>query len=125
MSAALEIGEVDWIMTTAYYARYFALYALLMKLGVKCEIHDCTLSVGRLLAEEGVLEAGLVEDLALAKQSRIDSQYYVVAELSSKAVNLNVEGARKFVLEVKKDIENLSDEQITKIRSQLAFLKGS
>ncbi len=78
-----------------------------------------------MLAEEGVLEAGLVEDLALAKQSRIDSQYYVVAELSSKAVNLNVEGARKFVLEVKKDIENLSDEQITKIRSQLAFLKGS
>jgi len=31
MNAALEIRETDWITTTAYYARYFALYALLMK----------------------------------------------------------------------------------------------
>ena len=31
MNAALQINETEWIMTTAYYARYFALYALLMK----------------------------------------------------------------------------------------------
>ena len=35
MNAALQIRETDWILTTAYYARYFALYALLMKLGIK------------------------------------------------------------------------------------------
>ena len=37
MTAALQIKETDWITTTAYYARYFALYALLMKIGVKSE----------------------------------------------------------------------------------------
>lgn len=31
MNAASDIGEPDWITTTAYYARYFALYAMLMK----------------------------------------------------------------------------------------------
>ena len=50
MTAALKINEIDWITTTAYYARYFALYALLMKIGVKSEIHDCTIAVARLLA---------------------------------------------------------------------------
>ena len=29
MNAALQVRETDWIVTTAYYARYFALYALL------------------------------------------------------------------------------------------------
>jgi uncharacterized protein (UPF0332 family) len=40
MSAAYKIKETDWILTTAYYARYFALYALLMEIGIKSEIHD-------------------------------------------------------------------------------------
>ncbi len=35
VTVALKIHETDWIITTAYYARYFALYSLLMKLSVK------------------------------------------------------------------------------------------
>ena len=40
MTATMEINETEWTATAAYYARYFALYALLMKIGVKSEIHD-------------------------------------------------------------------------------------
>jgi len=29
LTAALKINETDWILTTAYYARYFALYPCL------------------------------------------------------------------------------------------------
>lgn len=29
-----------WISTTKYYCEYFAVYSLLMKLGIKSEIHD-------------------------------------------------------------------------------------
>lgn len=42
LSSAAEKDEVDWIATTAYYASYFAFYALLQKCGIKSEIHDCT-----------------------------------------------------------------------------------
>jgi len=35
MNATLQIKETDWIATTAYYARCFALYALLMKIGIE------------------------------------------------------------------------------------------
>lgn len=119
MNAALQINETEWIMTTAYYARYFALYALLMKMGVKSEIHDCSITVARLLAREGILTENLVNDISQAKEMRVDVQYYVTKELEQGKVRRNVESARKFVLEIEKAIENITTEQIASIRNTL------
>jgi uncharacterized protein (UPF0332 family) len=105
MTAALQINENEWTTTAAYYARYFALYALLMKIGVKSEIHDCTINVAQLLANHGILRQSLVDDIAEAKQTRIDTQYYVATELSQKQIRQNAETARKFVLEIEQTIE--------------------
>ena len=33
----------DWQLTTAYYTIYNSIYSLLMKIGIKCEIHSCTI----------------------------------------------------------------------------------
>ncbi|MCK5699337.1 MAG: hypothetical protein KAH93_05795, partial [Candidatus Aenigmarchaeota archaeon] len=33
----------DWEISSSYYAMYFALYAILMKIGIKCENHTCTI----------------------------------------------------------------------------------
>jgi len=33
------------LATTKYYIEYFAACSVLMKLGIKCEIHDCTISL--------------------------------------------------------------------------------
>ncbi len=123
MTAALKIEEPDWIATTAYYARYFALYALLMKIGLKSEIHDCTLHIAKLLSENGILNPNLVEDIFQSKQTRIDTQYYVEEEQNPEDIKRNVEAARKFVLETEKATENLTTEQINNIRTQLKKLK--
>ena len=119
MTAALQINEADWIATTAYYARYFALYALLMKIGVKSEIHDCTINIAQLLSNHGILHQKLVNDITEAKQTRIDTQYYVATELNQKEIKQNAETARKFVLEIEQAIENITPEQINTIRTQL------
>jgi uncharacterized protein (UPF0332 family) len=37
----------DWKISTAYYTIYFSLYSILVKLGVKCEIHSCTLEFAK------------------------------------------------------------------------------
>lgn len=95
MTAALQINEADWTATTAYYARYFALYALLMKIGAKSEIHDCTINIAQLLANHGILSQNLVNDIAEAKQTRIDTQYYVATQLNQKETRKNAETARK------------------------------
>ena len=119
MTATLQINEIDWTATTAYYARYFALYALLMKIGVKSEIHDCTINIAQLLANHKILSQTLVNDIAEAKQTRIDTQYYVATELNQKEIKQNAEKARKFVLETEQTIENITPEQINTIRTQL------
>jgi len=119
MTATLQINETEWITTTAYYARYFALYALLTRVGVKSEIHDCSISLARLLAKNGIIKANLVNDIAKSKQTRIDIQYYVEKQLSQREIKRNVEGARKFVLGIEKAIENITTEQIEEARTQL------
>jgi uncharacterized protein (UPF0332 family) len=123
MTAALKIRETDWIVTTAYYARYFALYSLLMKIGIKSEIHDCTITLGGYLSENGILNKNLIDDIENAKQTRVDMQYYVVKEFSLKEIKSNVESARKFVLETEKELGNLSAQQINIIREQLRKLQ--
>ena len=32
-----------WLATMKYYCEYFSCYALLMRVGIKSEIHDCTI----------------------------------------------------------------------------------
>ena len=124
MTAVVKINETDWVNTTAYYARYFALYALLMKIGVKSEIHDCTINIANLLSDNCILTPNLVEDIAKAKQTRIDTQYYVENEQNPKVIQRNVEAARKFVLETEKIMDNMKTEQIDAVRAQLKKLKG-
>ncbi|MCW4044502.1 MAG: HEPN domain-containing protein [Candidatus Bathyarchaeota archaeon] len=119
MTAALQIKETDWTATTAYYARYFALYALLMKIGVKSEIHDCTINIAKLLAKNKILNPHLINDITKAKQTRIDTQYYVTKELTQTDSKNNTEAARKFVLQLEQATENITSEQINNIRAQL------
>jgi len=124
MTAAAKINETDWILTTAYYARYFALYALLTKIGIKSEIHDCSINLAKLLADHAILSPDLIRDIAKAKQTRVDTQYYVQTPQTPRTVKANIEAARKFVLETEKAIDNLTPEKINAIRSQLLKLKA-
>lgn len=43
MNANAKEGIDEWVVSTSYYAKYFAVYALLSRIGIKCEIHDCTI----------------------------------------------------------------------------------
>ena len=44
-----------WLAVTKYYFEYFTVYALLMKIGVKSEIHDCTIEICKLFEKEGLI----------------------------------------------------------------------
>jgi uncharacterized protein (UPF0332 family) len=119
MTATLQIKETDWTATTAYYARYFALYALLMKIGVKSEIHECTINTAQLLANHKIIRQNIVNEITEAKQQRIDTQYYVTTQQNLKEIRKNAEKARKFVLEIEQATENITPKQINNIRTLL------
>jgi uncharacterized protein (UPF0332 family) len=91
-------NETEWTATAAYYARYFALYALLMKIGAESEIHDCTINIAQLLANNNILQQKLVDEIEQAKQTRIDAQYYVANQTTKTQIRRNAEKARNFVL---------------------------
>jgi uncharacterized protein (UPF0332 family) len=120
LESATEKDEIDWISTTAYYARYFAFYALLQKCGIKSEIHDCTISLmSFLFVEHGLVEEHFYKELQLAKELRVDTQYYVTEEIDLDKLKKDSETARSFVLKMEEVIENLTEEQIKTIREKL------
>ena len=63
----------DWQIATAYYTIYFSLYAILMCIGVKCEVHACALALVRSFLNEYFSEedCGFFES---SLQARVDAQ---------------------------------------------------
>lgn len=97
-----------WKTITAYYACYNAVYALLMKAGIRSEIHDCTLELMELFGF-GSSEIDYLKNL---KGSRIQAQYYL------KDVFLEDESAvKKFIVKCKELVDGLSSEKIEEIRT--------
>ena len=120
LDSAIEKEEIDWIATTAYYSRYFVLYAFLQKCGIKSEIHDCTISLMYfLLVEENIISEELYTELLLAKDLRVDTQYYVTEQIDKEKLKTDSATARNFVLKIEEIIENTTETQINKIRLKL------
>lgn len=113
----------DWIATTPYYAKYFALYALFVKCGIKCEIHDCTiLAMKELFVDTGMLDKGLHHDISNSKGLRVDMQYYTYNKpYRSRAIE-SADSASEFVSALTSLSERLTHEHIASIRSSLRNL---
>lgn len=102
--------EGDWKLITGYYACYNALYSLLMKCGIKCEIHDCTI---RLMSFLGFSkkEADFMRRL---KEKRIEVQYYL------KKGFVGEDLIREFVVRCREILEEMDDAKINKLRGILS-----
>ena len=108
----------SWAISASYYAKYFSIYALLSKIGIKSEIHDCTIELFSFLFKDKVDE-GLIKDIKRSKESRIEFQYYSPI-IKPKVDHKKLESeTRKFIEEIEKLIENLKEEEIKEIRNRL------
>ena len=96
-----------WQVVTAYYACYNSVYVLLMKTGIKCEIHDCTLQL------MDIFEFSPEQKIFLKnlKKLRIDVQYYL-----KTASEINVLEIKSFVIYCKNMIKKLTVDEINKLR---------
>jgi len=73
----LEGRDNKWEVIMAYYASYHALYGLLIKMGIKCEIHDCTLALMKIIDDFNNNDYLFLIKL---KEQRIKAQYYLKEE---------------------------------------------
>ncbi len=111
------LKEVDgksniWTATMKYYFEYFCFYSILMKLGIKCEIHDCTIEFCRLLESLEILPENSSEILEKDKVLRIDNQYY----LKNKKIIIDYEKLSELFLQTKEIINKMTLSKIQRVR---------
>ena len=111
-------GSNMWSATTKYYIEYFAVYSVLMKLGIKCEIHDCTLALVEFLEKEGIFTAGTAALIRKDKERRIDNQYY----LKNSPVDVDFEMLSGFLISIRKILDGLDYDRIHDVRKKLKRL---
>lgn len=76
LEAMREVDSFEWKIVTSYYSIYFSLYSLLMQLGLKSEIHSCTIEFAKKFLTDyfSELELTFIED---AFELRNKLQYYL------------------------------------------------
>jgi uncharacterized protein (UPF0332 family) len=103
-----------WKTITAYYACYSALYSILMKCGIKSEIHECTIELMELF--------DFIDDekqyLRNLKDDRVKAQYYL-----KNIILEDEEPVKKFVMKCKIILTNLNDEEVEIIRKKISELR--
>ena len=121
MNVNKEAGLRRWVIITAYYARYYGIYALLKKVGVKSEIHDCSIALMRYLFSD-IFEKKFFDELEKAKEQRINLQYYTNRNVSDSDYDKNVQTASDFVLTAENSIDRMSSSEVDEARKKLENL---
>ena len=111
LSASLVLSNnKDWKISFLYYTMYFSVYSILMKIGVKCEIHSCTI----VFAENFLKEYLTDRDITLLKNSmkaRIDTQYYTDKNISDSFYNTMISNAPVLLANCKNILNKLTEKK--------------
>jgi uncharacterized protein (UPF0332 family) len=99
-----------WRAIIAYYSCYEAFYSILMKCGIRCEIHDCSLEL------MGLFEFNEEDSnyIRILKKSREGNQYYLKRNLLK-----DVEKIKQFIVKCKAISNELNSEKIIQIRKRV------
>src|SRR3989344_2927893 len=119
LSASLNLNNnKDWKISSLYYTMYFSVYAVLMKIGVKCEIHSRTIAFAEVFLKEYITKDE-IELLNKSMKARIDIQYYTNRNVSDSLYNEMIKKAPRFIARCKDIINKLTEKEIQEIRSKI------
>lgn len=107
----------EWKIAAAYYAIYHSLYSCLMAVGVKSEIHSCTIELAKRFLSN-ILSRDDLKLLEDAFSARNDSQYYVDRTIPDTKVERVTKGAPGFFVRCKNAV--LDEGCIKSIREHLS-----
>lgn len=124
LESAKEKQEDEWILDTSYYAKYFMVYALFMKAGIKSEIHDCTIfALNSLFVEENIVDKDIYEELEKSKDLRVGALYYD-KDFGSEEILKRAKTAPEFCLKVESILDKITKESMDKVRKKFNVLKN-
>lgn len=100
-----------WGTIAAYYACYEALYAILQKIGIKCEIHECSIALMKIIPGFTKQQIKYIEEL---KRERTGVQYYL-----EKPQPINLTKVKEFILDCKEISDKINEDAIKSVREQI------
>lgn len=107
----MKKSSLKWKNIQAYYACYNSFCAILLKAGIKCEIHDCSLELTDFFDELDEEDKKLIKRL---KVMRTNVQYYL-----KKPEQIDEKLVAGFVLKCKNIFNSLNFDEIEKIRNKI------
>jgi uncharacterized protein (UPF0332 family) len=113
--------NMQFAISACYYSMYYSLYSILMKIGVKCEIHTCTLEFMKKLLTDFYSK----EDCKIINKAfdvRNTSQYYVDKIISKADSDFIMENAPYFLSKSKDILSKINEKDIQKIREEIEKL---
>lgn len=102
-------------ISACYYSMYYSLYAVCMKVGVKCEIHSCTIEFMKKVLHNFYSK----EDVKLIKKGfdlRNIAQYYVDKIISKEDTDFIIKKAPEFFNKSKIILSKINEKDIKEIR---------
>src|SRR3989344_1171955 len=107
-----------WTATTTYYIFYYSLYSLMLHIGIKCEIHSCSIEFMKKYLHI-FYDKKDAEMMEKAFSARIDLQYYSNRPVDSKVIEETKKHCTEFFIKIKDILLKISEPQIKSIRESL------
>lgn len=109
-------------ISACYYSMYYSLYAICMKIGIKCKIHGCTLEFMKKCLDNFYSK----EDMKIIKKAfdlRNIAQYYVDRIISKQDSDYIIEKVPLFFSKSKEVLSKINEKYIMEIREEVKTLK--
>jgi len=104
-------------VSAGYYSLYYSLYAVMQKMGVKSEIHSCSIAFMKSFLKE-FYDFSDVELMELSFNLRNTLQYYVGRNVSQDKVILLWKSAYGFYVKSRDIVMGLSEKEVNEIRER-------
>lgn len=108
----------QFAISACYYSMYYSLYAVLMKIGIKCEIHSCTLEFMKKLLKD-FYSTDDMKKINKAFEARDKAQYYINKIVTKEEEEFIMAQAPLFLSKSKDILEKINENDIQKIRDNL------
>ncbi len=109
-------GVAEWVLSASYYAKYFAVYTILVMLGVTSKSQKCTIALFEYLFKDDISNKLFVE-LKTSKKNRVATQY----EPMTHHYNLEdvATRTREYVDAIRQLRESLTRQRLAEIKYKL------
>lgn len=118
ISKGVEKSKI-WTATTTYYIFYYSLYSLMLRIGIKCEIHSCSLEFMKVHLNEFYNQKDL-EMIQKSFTARINLQYYADRSVDDRIIEEIKKYCKDYFLKTKDILSKITENQINIIRENLS-----